>query len=279
MNRRSFLKAASLLSLVSAGTMVPSLTISAADTNKVKLHSFKIGCAGYTFVKYNLDDALKIMDRLNVRYMSLKDFHLPINADDQKISEVLEKFKARKVTPYCVGPIYMKNKTEVNNAFAYAKRIGVETILAVPQYELLPYVEEKVKEYDIKIAIHIHGPDIKVFPVAEDVWNHVKDLDERLGICYDIGHTVRAGLDLIEDFTKYASRVHDIHIKDVSKNDKSGHCVEGGRGIIDFKAFFNLLDKLNYTGVASIEYEKDMSDIIPGLAETVGCVNACLKFL
>ena len=136
-----------------------------------------------------------------------------------------------------------------------------------------------VKEYDFRVAIHIHGPDIKTFPDATDVWNHVKDLDERIGICYDITHTVRMGHNLVEDYMKYHKRVYDIHIKDVSRADKSGHTMEAGRGIINFKEFFNALIETNYSGKCSIEHEKDMSDVFPGIAESIGYYRGALDVI
>ncbi|MDI9400783.1 MAG: sugar phosphate isomerase/epimerase [Verrucomicrobiota bacterium] len=276
MNRRCFVKSAlGLAGLLALGS-APS-TASAAPVRKAL--PFRMGCAGYTFVKYDLETALQMMKRLDIRYMSLKDFHLPINADAEKIAEVLALFKKYGVSPYAVGPIYMNSEAEVKNAFAYAKRVGVKMIVAIPKYELLPLVDELVKEYDFKVAIHIHGPDTQLFPDATDVWKHIEKLDSRIGICYDIAHTVRTGVDLIEDYKKYSSRIYDMHIRDVTQANKSGHCIEAGRGIIDFRPFFAAITEANYTGVCSVEYEKDMSDILPGLAETVGYFNAILNYL
>lgn len=276
MNRRCFVKSAlGLAGLLALGS-APS-TASAAPVRKAL--PFRMGCAGYTFVKYDLETALQMMKRLDIRYMSLKDFHLPINADAEKIAEVLALFKKYGVSPYAVGPIYMNSEAEVKNAFAYAKRVGVKMIVAIPKYELLPLVDELVKEYDFKVAIHIHGPDTQLFPDATNVWKHIEKLDSRIGICYDIAHTVRTGVDLIEDYKKYSSRIYDMHIRDVTQANKSGHCIEAGRGIIDFRPFFAAITEANYTGVCSVEYEKDMSDILPGLAETVGYFNAILNYL
>lgn len=276
MNRRGFLKSAAL-GVTALGALGSSAQISFASEANSKKRSFKLGCAGFTFARYDLDKSLEMMDRVNVRQMSLKDFHLPINASDEKIQEVLAKFKARNITPYGVGPIYMRNEAEVNSAFQYAKKVGVELVVAVPNYELLPLVEKRVKEYAFKVAIHIHGPDIALFPNAEDVWKHVKDLDERIGICHDIGHTVRLGIDLIEDIKKYSSRIYDMHLWDVNKPEKAGHCVESGRGLIDFKALFDTLQEVGYSGVCSLEYTKDMSDVLPGVAESIGYFNGVLS--
>lgn len=281
MNRRCFVKSGlgltSLLALGSVPFVAGPQAQAAAPVRKAL--PFRMGCAGYTFVKYGLETALQMMKRLDIRYMSLKDFHLPINADNAKIAEVLALFKKYEVTPYAVGPIYMNSEAEVKNAFAYAKRVGVDMIVAIPKYELLPLVDELVKEYNFKVAIHIHGPDTPLFPDAADVWKHVEKLDSRIGICYDIAHTVRTGANLLEDYRKYSSRIYDMHIRDVTQAAKSGHCIEAGRGIIDFRPFFAAITEANYTGVCSVEYEKDMTDVLPGLAETTGYFNAILKYL
>jgi inosose dehydratase len=231
---------------------------------------FKVGMAGYTFVKFDLDKTLETLEKSDLHYLCIKDFHLPFNSTDQQIADFHAKLKAKKVTGYAVGPIYMKTEAEVDRAFDYAKRVGVKLIVGVPTYELLPYVDKKVKEYDFHYAIHLHGPDIELFPDADDVWESVKDLDPRIGMCLDIGHDTRNGKDPVADLKKYHSRVFDIHIKDVTGDTKSGYSVEIGRGIIDIPAFVNMLREVNYTGVCSLEHEKNMDNPFMGIAESIG---------
>ena len=128
--------------------------------------------------------------------------------------------------------------------------------MGVPNYELLPYVDQKVKEYDFHYAIHLHGPDIDLYPDADDVWENVKDLDPRIGMCLDL--------------KKYHSRVFDVHIKDVTGATKAGYSVEIGRGIIDIPAFVKMLREVGYEGVCSLEHERDMKDPFLGIAESIG---------
>jgi sugar phosphate isomerase/epimerase len=232
--------------------------------------SFKIGMAGYTFVKFDIDKTLETMQSADVHYLCIKDFHLPFNSTDKEIADFHAKLAGKGVTGYAVGPIYMKTEAEVDRAFEYAKRAGVKLIVGVPTYELLPYVDKKVKEYGFNYAIHLHGPDIELFPDADDVWNNVKDLDPRIGMCLDIGHDTRNGKDPVADLKKYHSRVFDIHIKDVTGNTKQGYSVEVGRGIIDIPAFVKMLRKVNYKGVCSLEHEKNMNDPFMGIAESIG---------
>lgn len=231
---------------------------------------FKVGMAGYTFAKFDLDKTLATMQRADVHYLCIKDFHLPFKSTDEEIAAFHAKLKEKGVTGYAVGPIYMKTEAEIDNAFEYAKRVGVKLIVGVPNYELLPYVDKKVKEYGFNYAIHLHGPDIKIYPDAQDVWDHVKDLDSRIGMCLDIGHDTRNGKDPVADLKKYHTRVFDIHIKDVTGTTKLGYSLEIGRGVIDFPAFIKMLRKVGYTGVCSLEHEKDMTDPFMGIAESIG---------
>ncbi len=238
---------------------------------------FKLGMAGYTFVKFDLDKTLETLKRTDVRYLCIKDFHLPLNSDDAQIAAFHAKLKEAGVTGYAVGPIYMKSEAEIDRAFEYAKRVGVKLIVGVPDYELLPYVDKKVKEYGFNYAIHLHGPDIATYPDADDVWNHVKDLDPRIGMCLDIGHDTRNGKDPVADLKKYHTRVFDIHIKDVTGASKLGYTVEMGRGIIDLPAFVKMLREVGYTGVCSLEHEKDMADPFLGIAESIGYFRGVIE--
>ena len=241
-----------------------------------KQEPFHLGMAGYTFVKFNLDKTLEFMKRLDVRYLCIKDFHLPLKSNADEIAAFHAKLAKFNVTGYAVGPIYMKSKAEVDRAFEYTQRVGVKLLVGVPNYELLDYVEEKVKQYDIRLAIHLHGPDMPTYPDATDIWNNVKDRDARMGMCLDIGHNLRYGSDSLADLKRYKSRVFDIHLKDVTGTTKADKSMEVGRGVTDFPEFVRILRKINYTGSVSLEYEKDMSDPFFGICESIGYMRGII---
>ena len=226
--------------------------------------------AGWTFNKFDLKKTLETLQSANVNYLCIKDFHLPYSSTDEEIKAFHEKLSKYGVIGYGVGPIYMRSKEEVDNAFEYAKRVGVRIIVGVPNYDLLPYVNEKVAEYDMQYAIHLHGPDIELYPDADDVWKNVKDLDPRMGMCLDIGHDRRNGKNPVADLEKYHSRVFDIHLKDVTGATKLGYSVEVGRGILDIPGFVRMLRKIQYTGVVSLEHERNMDNPFMGIAESIG---------
>jgi hypothetical protein len=238
--------------------------------------TFTIGMAGYTFREFTVEQTIPMMKRLGVTNLSLKDFHMPMNSTREQINAVIEKFIAGGINVYTVGVVYMKTKDSVDQAFEYAKMAGVRLIVGAPEYELLPYVEKKIKTYNFKLAIHNHGPDNPLYPNLDDIWDHVKMLDERIGMCIDIGHTVRDGKDPAEDILKYKSRIYDMHVKDVDKATKEGITVEMGRGIIDIPKVVNALRKIKYSGSCSFEFEKDMKDPLPGIAESIGYFKGVL---
>ncbi len=274
-SRRQFFKLAGSgilaagVSSVYSTTGISSLVSKTADT-------FSIGMAGYTFMDFTVEKTIEMMKRIGVTNLSLKDFHMPMNSTREQINAVLDKFKSAGINVYTVGVVYMKTQESVDQAFEYAKMAGVKMIVGAPNYELLPYVEKKIKVYDFKLAIHNHGPDNPLYPNPTDIWDHVKNLDPRIGICIDIGHTTRDGQDPSVDIERYSKRIYDIHMKDVDKATKEGKTVEMGRGIIDIPKFVATLRKIKYSGKCSLEFEKDMKDPLPGIAESIGYFKGVL---
>jgi inosose dehydratase len=276
-NRKDFLKVAGV---GLAATLVPFPSVEAQSAKtKPAGKKLKLGLASYTMHKFNLDQTLAAAKRVGLTHVALKDVHMGMNSSPSELQTIAAKVKAAGLELYGAGVIYMKSEAEVNRAFEYAKNAGVKTIVGVPSHELLPLVNQKVKEYDIRLAIHNHGPGDKVYPSPESVYNRIKDLDKRIGLCIDIGHTQRIGLDPAKEVRKYADRLYDIHIKDVTGSTASDKPTEMGRGVIDIPEFLKTLVKINYQGVVAFEYEKDANDPVPGLAESIGYTNGVLRMI
>ena len=237
---------------------------------------FELGLASYTLRKFPLDETLAMTNQVGLKNICFKSMHLPLDSSKEQIAETLAKVKAAGLNLYAGGVISMKTPEQVDHAFEYAKAAGMSVIVGVPMPDVLPLVDEKVKEYDIKVAIHNHGPGDKTYPTPESIIEKVKDLDKRIGLCMDIGHTVRIGADPIADAKRFADRLLDVHVKDVTAAAKEGKTLEIGRGIIDIPGFLRTLIEINYSGIASFEYEKDPDDPLAGLAESVGYVRGVL---
>ncbi|OFX34131.1 MAG: xylose isomerase [Bacteroidetes bacterium GWF2_42_66] len=237
---------------------------------------FQLGVASYSLRKFSLDTTLAFTKQLGVDKIAFKSFHLKLDATDAEIAETVQKCKEAGIDLYAGGVIYMKTEAEVDQAFEYARKAGMKMIVGVPGHELLSYVEKKVKEYDIKLAIHNHGPGDKLYPSAESAYVLIKNMDPRMGLCIDIGHTMRIQRSPSQDVKDFFDRVLDIHIKDVTKADSDGSTCEIGRGVIDFKAFLNDLIDMGYSGVLALEFEKDGDNPFPGMGESMGYVRGML---
>jgi len=281
-NRRNFLK----LMTIGTGLSVASLSENAvgktsADKKEspdklTKKPKFELGMASYTLREFGLDDTIAITKRVALKKIAFKSFHLPLDSSDEQIKEVVAKVQQAGLILYGGGVIYMKNADEVNRAFEYAKAAGMKVIIGVPNHDLLPLVEQKVKEYNITLAIHNHGPGDKVYPTPQSAYEKLEGMDKRMGLCIDVGHTQRSGIDPSEAAIECADRLHDIHLKDVNESTGKGTTVEIGRGVIDIPKFLRTLIDIDYSGMASFEYEKDAKDPLPGLAESVGYTRGVL---
>ena len=231
---------------------------------------FKIGVAGYTYRSYDIDQTLAFLQSMEVKYLSVKDWWLPLDSTKEQMDAFKAKCREYGVNPYILGPIYMRSEADVDRAFAYAERYGADVFIGVPTYELTDYMIKKVKETGIKVAIHTHGPDGQPFPNIQTVVEIYKDPSLGIGCCMDLGHSVRMGEDIVKDIKKYKDWIYDIHIKDESAASKAGQTWEMGRGVMDFRPIVKVLRQIKYKGVVSLEFEKNGNNPHPGVAESIG---------
>lgn len=270
-SRRQFIKKTGtgfLAMSISSPFLSDNLFGMQTDKTVKKEDLFKIGIAGYTFRKFDLNSSLEMMERVGVHYLCIKNFHLPFTSTAEEILEFHNKLKAKGITGYAVGPIGMNTEADADQAFDYAKRVGVKLITG--DSKVLSYVEKKVKEYDFRFAIHSYS-------TLEVVNSRIKNLDTRIGYCHDIGYSMRSGLDPASETLKYANRIYDMHLKDVTVASKEGKDCELGRGLIDFASLIKALRKVNYNGMCSLEFEKDETDPLAGIAESIGYFKGVMK--
>ena len=277
MNRKDFIKVAGLG--LAAGILPNNSGNVLAATAQDKTPLLQLGLASYTMHKFSLDDTIKAMKRTGLTNLALKDVHLAIKSTPEEIKGAAEKIRAAGLNLYGGGVIYMKTEAEVKQAFNYAKLAGMKIIIGVPNYELLSLVEKQVKEHNIKLAIHNHGPGDKVYSSPDTVYERIKSLDKRIGLCIDIGHTQRIGQDPSKMALKYADRLYDVHLKDVTGNTGKDTPTEIGRGVIDIPQFLRTLLKIKYQGILALEYEKDSADPIPGIAESIGYTKGIMRMI
>ena len=278
-NRRNFIKATGLG--VASSLLLPEKVISLSGLNlgKNQRIPFSLGMASYSFREFTLNEAVTMTKRLGLKRIALKSMHLPLESAESEIKETADFVRQAGLDLYGCGVVYMKSEDEVQRAFQYAQAAGMKIIIGVPNHELLPLVSKKTAEFDIKVAIHNHGPGDELYPTPQSAYERIQDLDPRLGLCLDIGHTQRSGIDPAQAALRLSDRLLDVHIKDVTASSRKGGPIEMGRGVIDLVKFIRVLIELDYRGTASFEYEKDGKDPLAGAAESVGFVRGVIAAL
>ena len=280
-NRRNFLKRTSVGVLGLGALSFPSAVNAATlkENGNTLKSDLKLGVASYTLREFTREKALDMTLRCGLNRITFKSMHLPLDSGAHTIKNAVAECKEKGVAFYGAGVIYMTTEEEVDQAFEYAKMAELDMIVGVPSHNLLDYVEKKVKSYDIKLAIHNHGPGDKVYPSAESAYVKIKDRDKRMGLCVDIGHTQRIKRDPSQDVTQFFDRVFDIHLKDVTASELDGQTCIIGRGVIDFPAFLKTVSKLNYKGTLALEYEAEGDDPLPGMMESIGYIKGIIATL
>ena len=172
--------------------------------------------------------SVAIARQVGLEYICLKSMHLPLESTPEQIKAAVAKIKQAGTIPYGCGVVNMTKEAQVQQAFEYAKAAGMNVIVAMPLPEMLPLVDKLVQKYDVRVAIHNHGPEDKVWPTPEVIMQKIDKLDRRVGLCIDIGHTVRAGVNLLTTTEKYAERLFDLHMKDVDSATAKAHTVVVG---------------------------------------------------
>ena len=296
-NRRSFLGTASLAMLAAGPPFGASAAGRVAACSEKRKVPFTFGMAGFSCNRLSLDETLALLKKLDVKYLCIKDFHLPFKSTDAQIAEFRRKCEDHGVTGYGLGPVYMDKKDKARETFEFAKRVGVRTVVGVPfemknvngkktrceSRSLCEFVSGLCAEYDMFYAIHNHGPDIPyLFPTGQAAFNMVKDLDRRMGLCLDIGHDYRAKANPADSIRRFHTRLFDMHVKNIVLKPKY-HAVPMPRGEIDLWEVVRALVEVGYAGCCSLEYESfPPKGAKPGIkendvAECVGYFKALMK--
>jgi len=238
----------------------------------------KLGMASYTYRKFPLDEAIAMTKQAGFKYINLKDAHLKLDSTSAERQAARQKIEAAGLKLMGGGVIYIKNdEAQIQRVFEYAKDAGMPVIVCSPVPNALDAIEKKAKEFDILIAIHNHGPDMdKTYPSPLDILPLIKDRDPVMGICMDIGHTVRAGVDPVECVERCGGRLLDMHMKDVTKAAKEGKATELGKGVIDIVALLKALSARKFPYHIGLEYEANGDNPQPYVMECAGYLRGVM---
>ncbi len=239
-----------------------------------------LGVASYSLRKFTLDQVLEAAKGLGVTHMTFKDVHIPRTDPPETTRALRAKIEAAGVTIMGGGTITMQNNPDqIRKDFVYAKNAGMPLIYCSPDPAALDFIESMVKEHDIKFVIHNHGPEDKWWPAPQDVYKAVKSRDQRMGLCIDVGHTIRTGTDPIKACIECQDRLYDMHVKDLKVISDKDSQVEVGRGAIDFPGLFRALLGFGYQGQVGLEYQINADAPLPGMLESLSYMRGVLAAL
>src|SRR5438552_3677552 len=266
-SRRNFVQSGALIAAASVTPRAIPLLAQPSQASG-KPCPISLGLASYTFRSFTRDQMIGFMKQLNVMALNVKDVkdHLPMEPEAE--AKAVADYKAAGIKLHAAGTIYFpKDEDEdIRSKFEYCKRAGISVIVAGdPAPETLPRIEKFVKEYDIRLAIHNHGPEDKLWHSPLDVLKGVQKYDPRIGCCIDVGHTARAGTDVVQAIHEVGARVFNLHMKDLTNFQSKESQVAVGEGIMPVKRIFEALSVIKYKGFVDLEYEVHPDDPMPGV--------------
>jgi len=280
--RRTFLNitAASIAGAAWSGTVPPKARAAAPSpaSRTPSPATVKLGVASYSLRQFSRAKAIEMIKTLRTPYVNFKSVHVAYESSPAELAAIRKEVETAGLQIVGGGTIdFTKDiDDDVRRYFEYARAAGMPLIVGTCSPRVLPRVEQFAKQFDIKVAIHNHGPEDKNFPSPYDVLRAVENMDPRMGLCMDIGHTARTGTDIVKAARDAGPRLLDMHAKDLrDKSAKDSQCVVG-EGVLPIPALFQALSDIAYAGFVNLEYEIDADDQLPGMKQSFAYMRGVL---
>jgi sugar phosphate isomerase/epimerase len=280
-SRRDFIRSAALAAAACAASR-DVCALAQERPTAVAASPIRLGLASYTFRNFRRAQLIVFMKQLNLFALNAKDVkdHLPL--DPQQEATALADYAAAGIRLHAAGAIYFAKDedADIRSKFEYCRRAGIAVIVAGdPTPETLPRLEKFAKEFDIRIAIHNHGPEDRLWRSPLDVLNAVKGMDPRMGCCIDVGHAARAGTDVVQAIHQAGPRLFNLHMKDLTNFQSKESQVAVGDGLMPVRAMFEALIAIRYNGFVDLEYEVFPDDPMPGVISSFAYMRGVLAGL
>lgn len=277
MGRREALK---LAAFGAAGAMRAGAAPPPAKTAGAPFHGLKVGLTSYSTRELTLKMTLNALKALDIHYIGLKEMHLSLSSTKEERLKAKADCEKAGVQILGCGVIYLKNdESQIRRALEYSRDIGAPVATIAPDPGALPALDKIIKDFDLQVAIHNHGPGDKKFPSPYQVLDAVQSLDSKIGCCVDVGHTFRLGVDPVEALRKCAPRLYGIHIKDLAGDGPKARGVPVGTGVLDIVGMLKALVDMRYSQLVALEYEIEADNPVPGMAESFGYVRGVLAVI
>lgn len=279
--RLNFTRRGFLASAITSAGVAGLVRAANGSTPSQETLDIKLGVASYSLREFQRGLAIKIIQQLNVSNVSLKEYHLPYRSTPEELRQGAAEFEKAGIKIVGGGVIYLTkdDDDDIRRYFDYAKHCGMSLMVIGPTAKTLGRIEGFVKEYNIKVAIHNHGPEDENFPSPEVALKAIQAMDPRVGICIDVGHTVRTGTNPVDSIRSAGSRLLDMHIKDLRNPKDMNTQVPVGDGALPIVEIFKQLRAMKYQGCVNLEYEIDADNPLLGMAKSFSYMRGVLAGL
>ena len=270
-SRRTTLKTASMALLAAAYPWKQALS----THFKSKL---KLGIQLYSLREFKVDQALQHAKDCGFDQVEFYSGMFPLDSSKEKIAEIVAMVKKLDLTISAHGVNrFTKDAAANRKAFEFAKAAGIKTLSADPDPDSFDSLNGLVKEFDVRIAIHNHGPTHR-YNKAIDVLRAIEGKDERIGACADLGHYIRSGEQPVDVIRLLKGRLYGVHLKDFAEMQDKTKGVILGKGHLDCAAVVDALAKTNFPadGAFSLEYEENSKDPISDIRECYAIARRAL---
>ena len=240
-----------------------------------------LGVATYSLRGFQRDLAIRMIHQLGVSYASVKEYHLPYNLSAQELRRAAKEFADGGITVTSGGVVYMlkDDDADIRRYFDYARACSMPMMVIGPTHQTVPRIEKFVKEYDIRVAIHNHGPEDKNFPSPEVALKALEGRDPRMGVCVDVGHTSATGTSPVESIRNAGARLFGLHVKDLKNLKDTNSGVPVGEGAMPIVAIFQELRRMSFRGSVDLEYELEEENPLPAMAKSFAYMRGVLAGL
>ncbi len=254
-----------------------------------RVGGFVVGCQAYMFHRFTAFEAIektaaaggKVIEFYPGQTLSPDDRTTKVlpTATDETVEKLKAHAKQYHLLIVNFGVVDIpRDEAGARQVFEFAKKLGARAITIEPSPDQMDLIEKLIKEYNISAGIHCHPhraahPDYKLWD-PNYVFSLVKDRDPRFGVCADVGHWTRSGVDAVEALKIFNGRVISVHLKDIpeSGNPDSPDVVLG-LGVTNVKGILRELRRQKFDGNISIEYERDWENSVPDIAQCIGYVR------
>lgn len=239
---------------------------------------WKLGVAAWSFNRFTLLEAVDQTAALGLQRLELFEGQRISTNSNEKLSAALSEAGADLIrqrlaaTGVKLTSVYTHslptNEVACRQACELCRRLGLKTIISELPPEALDLIERLCDETDVQMAIHNHARGLSRYWDPQEAVRVCEGRSPRLGVCADLGHWQRSGLDPVESVRRVGGRLLALHVKDLNQANTNGHDVVWGTGQGRIADVLRAIHDLNIQPpLFNVEYEYHWENNSPEMAQ------------